>query len=92
MEEKASSQTKLLPSFRNGASSRKGREKRQQILDWLLDGYSNREIGERLGLTARGVKWHMALLFDHFDVVNRTELAAHYAMQKAQQHEGVANG
>ena len=62
--------------------SRKGQSRRKQILDWMIFGYNNREIAEKLGLSRSGIAYHVRLLLQHFDAVNRTELAVRYATQE----------
>ena len=76
MAEKVKNRTKRL------RTSHKGEERRRQILDWLVLGYNNREIAEKLGLSKRGLHWHMSQLFEQFDAVNRTELAVRYVVQR----------
>lgn len=76
MARKAKIQTKRL------RTSHKGQERRRQILDWLVLGYTNREIERKLGLSKTGLYWHMRQLFKQFDAVNRTELAVRYATQQ----------
>ena len=63
-------------------TSSKGQERRQQILDWIVFGYSNREIAEKVRLSRSGIAYHVRQLLKHFDAVNRTELAVRYATQE----------
>ncbi len=80
MAQKASTQTKpQQPCHR--ALLAKGQRQRQRILDWMVYGYSNREIAEKLGLSRSGTAYHVRKLLEHFDAVNRTELAVRYATQ-----------
>ena len=54
--------------------------KRQtDVLSLIAEGYSNRAIGERLGISENGVKNHVSRLLDKFDVPTRAALvrAAH---------------
>ena len=73
---------KVQIQIKQSRLSLKGEKRRQQILDWLVLGYTNREIAEKLGLTKRGLHWHMRQLFERFDAVNRTELAVRYVVQR----------
>lgn len=75
---------KVQTQIKQSRLSLKGEKRRQQILDWLVLGYTNREIAEKLGLTKRGLHWHMSQLFEQFDAVNRTELAVRYVTHREQ--------
>lgn len=50
-------------------------ERRRQIIDAMLDGLSNAEIGERLGIATRTVKGQMSHLYLVFGCAGRIELA-----------------
>lgn len=70
---------RLLGLFRDKASAQ-DRERdvnlsRQetQVLQLLAQGLSNREIGERLGITERTVKFHLSNAFAKLNVRNRVE-------------------
>jgi DNA-binding NarL/FixJ family response regulator len=45
------------------------------VLDCILEGRSNKEIGRELDIAEGTVKIHLAALFAHFGAHNRTELA-----------------
>jgi DNA-binding NarL/FixJ family response regulator len=49
----------------------------QEVLEFVADGLSNREIAERLGVSTRTAQKHIENLFKKFDVHDRTELVAH---------------
>lgn len=51
-------------------------EREREVLKLLAEGLSNRAIGERLGISERTVKAHVANLFDKFGVRTRLELVA----------------
>lgn len=76
MARKASTQTKQL------RTSHKGQKHRQEILNWMIFGYNNKEIAAKLGLSRSGIAYHVRHLLNHFDAVNRTELAVRYATQE----------
>lgn len=46
------------------------------MLALIAEGYSNRQIAERLGISENGVKGHVARLFARFDVPTRAALIA----------------
>jgi DNA-binding NarL/FixJ family response regulator len=46
------------------------------VLQLVVDGASNDEIGSRLGISSRTVESHLRRLFERFGVASRTELAA----------------
>jgi DNA-binding CsgD family transcriptional regulator len=45
----------------------------QEILALLADGFGNKQIAARLGISTNTVKTHLELLFDKLDVSSRTE-------------------
>jgi len=47
----------------------------EQILDLLREGLSNREIASSLGIQEQSVKNALAVLYQKFQVRNRTQLA-----------------
>lgn len=58
-------------------SSRRQASGRQlEVLELLLQGMTNKEIGARMGISERGVKHHVSRLFVLYDVTNRAELIA----------------
>ena len=52
-----------------------------EVLALVADGFSNKEIGERLFVTEQTVKFHLANVFRKLGARNRTE-AARSAMHK----------
>ncbi len=48
----------------------------REVLQLVVDGASNDEIGSRLGISSRTVESHLRRLFERFGVASRTELAA----------------
>jgi DNA-binding NarL/FixJ family response regulator len=46
-----------------------------QVLTGVMLGLYNREIGERLFITEKSVKFHLGDVYKKFDVENRTQLA-----------------
>jgi DNA-binding NarL/FixJ family response regulator len=58
------------------SSRRQPPPRQQQVLDLLIRGMTNKEIGERLGISERGVKYHVSRLFLLYEVESRAELMA----------------
>jgi len=52
-----------------------------EVIALVVDGLSNREIGQRLNLSEQTVKNHVARIMDKLDVRNRVELAL-YAVRE----------
>jgi DNA-binding NarL/FixJ family response regulator len=48
-------------------------QKQEQVLQCLLDGQSNRDIGLMLHIAEETVKTHVAAILRHFEVQNRTQ-------------------
>ena len=44
-----------------------------EVLELIANGFSNREIGNALGITEATVKWHVNLILNRLDVADRTE-------------------
>ena len=51
-------------------------DRERQVVELIVAGASNDEIGARLGISARTVESHLRRLFDRTAVASRTELAA----------------
>jgi DNA-binding NarL/FixJ family response regulator len=47
----------------------------REVLDRVVEGKSNDEIGHDMGITTRTVEAHLTRLYERFDVRSRTELA-----------------
>ncbi|BFU89452.1 MAG: hypothetical protein NTAFB01_06390 [Nitrospira sp.] len=52
----------------NGLSSRE-----KAVLGWLLKGFSNKEIGQALGISPRTVQEHLQRVYQHLGVNTRAE-------------------
>ena len=48
----------------------------RQVVELVVEGASNDEIGARLDISSRTVESHLRRLFERVDVASRTELAA----------------
>jgi DNA-binding NarL/FixJ family response regulator len=51
-------------------------DREREVLQLVVDGASNDEIGTRLGISSRTVESHLRRLFERVGVASRTELAA----------------
>ncbi len=48
-------------------------QRQELVLRELLDGRSNREISQTIGISDETVKTHVAAILRHFEVQNRTQ-------------------
>ena len=55
-------------------SSAKFTTREQQVIACLMEGFSNKEIGQLLGISPRTVKFHVANILQKFHVKNRRGL------------------
>jgi DNA-binding CsgD family transcriptional regulator len=53
--------------------------RQQEVLRGIEDNLTNKEIGARLNLSERTVKFHVSALLDKFEVRNRSSLLLHMA-------------
>lgn len=51
-------------------------ERQRMVVALVRQGYSNREIGDKLGISEDGVKAHLSRLYLRYGVTNRVELIA----------------
>lgn len=58
---------------RSPASELSARE--LQVLELIVQGLSNREIGDRLGISEATVKWHVNIILSRLNVADRTQAA-----------------
>jgi DNA-binding NarL/FixJ family response regulator len=49
--------------------------RQQQIVDLVLDGASNRQIAERLGLSEQTIKNQLTTIYEKLGISNRLQLA-----------------
>jgi two-component system, NarL family, response regulator len=56
-----------------------------EVLGLIADGLSNRQIGQRLGITEATVKWHVNIILGRLGVADRTE-AIVAALQRGIMH------
>jgi two-component system NarL family response regulator len=56
-----------------------------QVLDLIVKGRSNKEIGDALGISEATVKWHVNMILSRLDVTDRTQ-AAVAALQRGIVH------
>ena len=53
-------------------------KRQQQVLDLLVKGYTNRQIGEALGISLDGAKWHVSEIIGILGVERREEAAEYW--------------
>ena len=57
-------------------------EREQQILVFLAEGYTNKEIAKGLNISPNTVKTHLSKIFDKLEVSNRTQAVAEAKLLK----------
>ena len=57
-------------------------EREQQMLLFLAQGYTNKEIAQSLSISPNTVKSHLKSLFDKLEVTNRTQAVAEAKLLK----------
>jgi DNA-binding NarL/FixJ family response regulator len=67
----------------SGAESVSLTAREEESLALLTQGYSNKEIAERLGLGIETVRSHLKHIYEKMDVCCRTEAVAHYINSRA---------
>jgi DNA-binding CsgD family transcriptional regulator len=65
-------------------------ERQRTVVAHVRQGYSNREIGEKLAISEDGVKAHLSRLYLRYGVTNRVELIATVGETNGQ-HSSVSN-
>jgi DNA-binding NarL/FixJ family response regulator len=77
---------KIVEAFQEPPSSREDSEplsaREKEILDWLAQGFSNKEIGAKLDISQFTVKVHLAHIFEKLHVRSRTEAVLTYLQQR----------
>ena len=63
--------------WRSGAAWRSLTDREKEVLEMLVAGRSNKEIGGQLGIEERTVKAHVAKLMRKVGVQNRIALSVH---------------
>ena len=66
-------------------------ERERQIVALVVDGLTNSEIGDELGLSRSAVKWHLANIFRKLGVTSRTQVAV-MATRRSQEREDLHHG
>jgi DNA-binding CsgD family transcriptional regulator len=62
--------------------------RQREVLDLIAGGYTNREIGERLGISLDGAKWHVAEIISKLRVSSRDEVAEYWIGQRRRRWTG----
>jgi two-component system nitrate/nitrite response regulator NarL len=50
-------------------------DRHREVLDYIAKGYTNKQIGDAIGLAEKTVKAHVTAIFKALNVNNRTEAA-----------------
>lgn len=75
---------RAVPPDARGAQPETGLSPReQQVLDGLLENLSNKEIGARLNITERTVKFHVSHILAKFNVQRRADLILRFYQQSS---------
>lgn len=56
--------------------------RQRQVLELLARGHTNAEIGEKLGITLAGAKWHVSELLTKLDAATREDLAERWLKER----------
>ncbi|HEU5125152.1 MAG TPA: response regulator transcription factor [Verrucomicrobiae bacterium] len=57
-------------------------QREREVLELVVHGLSNKEIAERLSVTAEGVRWHLKRIYQKLHVHSRTEAALKFRPAK----------
>lgn len=72
----------LLRLFREKGASRASLEtlskREMEVLECIAEGLTNKEVGQRLDISARTVGAHLQSMYEKLNVHSRTEAARHY--------------
>jgi RNA polymerase sigma factor (sigma-70 family) len=77
----------VVASFRRAKPARAEQritEREKQIMDALARGYTYKEIGKKLGISAATVKNHLYRIYEKLEVRSRTEAVVKWLGQKAE--------
>jgi DNA-binding NarL/FixJ family response regulator len=76
----------MLESLREGVdretAAKQLTQREIEVIGLVVDGLSNKEIADRLGLGEQTIKNHLARIMSKLDVRNRVELALHAVREK----------
>jgi len=77
---------KVIASFREPLTAAEEVEdlspREREILELLADGFPNKEIADRVGLTDGTVRWHLRHVYHKLHVRSRTEAALKFRSAK----------
>jgi DNA-binding NarL/FixJ family response regulator len=57
-------------------------ERQRQVLTWVVQGKSNKEIAREMGITEGTVKQHLRLLYDRIGIRSRIKIMALYISEE----------
>ncbi len=79
---------KVIASFREPLTTAKEVEdlspREKEILELLSQGFSNKKIADRMGVTDGTVRWHLRHVYNKLHVRSRTEAALKFRSAKAE--------
>lgn len=64
---------------------------KQQIKEFILKGYTNKEMAEAMGLTVSGIKFHMTDILKSYGVDNRLKLMTKLFEEKHSSYHDVTS-
>ena len=67
------------PEFSDGGFNQPLTPRERDVIALLAEGLSNKEIGNRLGISPDTAKFHVGRLIDKLDATGRTDAVAHAA-------------
>jgi len=68
-------------------------KRERQVLELLLEGSSNKEIANKVGLSERTIKFHISALLKKNECANRTQLVYKFAMmRREEEHHAKLDG
>ena len=67
-------------------------DRQREIVRWVAQGLSNKEIGRRMGISPTTVKTHLHNIFERAGINGRQQLAVHALRQATPAHPAPGTG